>query len=69
LLAKIKNTDKLKKGVDQIVQFREAIPNAYRNQTDTFINNFLLKGLATKKEAAGLKEQADYINSKIPAKK
>ncbi|OIR14226.1 aminopeptidase N [mine drainage metagenome] len=69
LLAKIKDINKLKKGVDQIVKFREAIPAAYRNQTDPFINNFLLKGLATKKEAAGLKEQADYIKSQIPDKK
>ncbi len=69
LLAKIKDTDKLKKGVDQIVKFRESIPGGYRNQTDPFINNFLLQGLATKKDAAGLKEQADYIRSKLPPKK
>ena len=69
LLAKIKDTDKLKKGVDQIVKFRESIPGGYRNQTDPFINNYLLQGLATKKDAAGLKEQADYIRSKLPPKK
>ncbi len=69
LLGKIKDTDKLKKGVDQIVKFREGIPSAYRSQTDPFINQFLLQGLASKKDAAGLKEQADYIKSQIPAKK
>ena len=69
LLGKIKDNTKVKKGVNQIVTFRESIPGAYRSQTDPFINQFLLQGLATKKEAAGLKEQADYIKSQIPAKK
>jgi len=65
MLGKIQNTDKVKKGVDLIVKFREAIPQAYRNQTDGFING-VLTGIVTKKEAAGLKEQADYIKSKLP---
>jgi aminopeptidase N len=69
LLGKIKDPAKIKKGVDQIVKFREAIPGGYRAQTDPFINNFLLKGLQSKKEAAGLIEQADYIKSQIPEKK
>jgi aminopeptidase N len=68
LLGKIKSTDKLKKGVDQIVKFRESIPASYRGQTDPYINNFLLQTLAGKKTTAGLTEQADYIKSKIPAK-
>ena len=65
LLAKVKSTDHLKKGVDLVVKFRESIPQAYRNQTDGFINNSL-SGLATKKAAAGQQDQADYIKSKIP---
>jgi aminopeptidase N len=64
LIAKVKNTDQVKRGVDLIVKFREAIPQAYRNQTDGFINN-ALSGIAVKKTAAGLQEQADYIKSKI----
>lgn len=66
LLSKIKNTERVKKGVDQIVKFRESIPQAYRSQTDGFINNGL-NGIATKKTADGLQEQADYIKSKLPA--
>ena len=65
ILAKVKNTDQVKKGVDMIVSFRDAIPQQERNQTNPFINNFILQGLVTKKEAAGLKEQADYIKLKI----
>jgi aminopeptidase N len=68
-LSKVKNTDNLKRGVDMIVKFREAIPQAFRNQTDPFINNIVLKGLATKKQSAGLTDQADYINSKLGDKK
>lgn len=66
ILSKVRSTDKLKKGVDLIVKFRESIPQAYRSQTDGFINNEL-NTIATKKQAAGLKEQADYIQSKILA--
>ncbi|MDO6429665.1 M1 family aminopeptidase [Flavitalea sp. BT771] len=64
LISKVKNTTQVKRGVDLIVKFREAIPQAYRNQTDGFINN-ALSGIAAKKAAAGLQEQADYIKSKI----
>ncbi len=66
LVSKVKNTAQVKRGVDLIVKLREAIPQAYRNQTDGVINN-ALTGIAKKKEEAGLKEQADYIKSKLPA--
>jgi aminopeptidase N len=56
----------VKRGVDDIVSFRDAIPEAFRGQTDPFINGVLLKGLVTKKTQAGLKDQADYIKSKLP---
>jgi aminopeptidase N len=65
LLSKVQNTDQLKRGVDLIVKFREAVPQAYRNQTDGFINR-ALTGVAAKKDSAGLKDQADYIKSKLP---
>jgi aminopeptidase N len=65
-LAKTKNTAIVKKGVDEIVTFRDAIPEAFKGQTDPFINGVLLKGLATKKKDAGLKDQSDYILSKLP---
>jgi aminopeptidase N len=66
-LAKSKNTDIVKKGVDKIADFRDNIPGSFRDQTDPFFNNIILKGLAKKKTEAGLKEQADYILSKLPA--
>lgn len=68
-LAKITDQQKFEKGVDEIVKFRDEIPGQIKVQTDPFINNMILKGLATKKEKAGAKAMADYVNSKIPAKK
>ncbi len=50
-----------------IVKFREEIPQQFHVNSDPFINN-ILKGIADKKDAAGLKEQSDYIKSKLPAK-
>ena len=65
-LAKSKNMDIVKRGVDDIVAFRDAIPETYKSQTDPFINGMLLRGLAKEKIEAGLKDQADYIISKLP---
>jgi aminopeptidase N len=71
-LAKVKDTQKVKRGVDLIADFRDKIPEAYQSQTTPFINNLILKGLATKKTSAGddaSKQQAEYINSKMSGKK
>ncbi|HEY6503105.1 MAG TPA: M1 family metallopeptidase [Chitinophagaceae bacterium] len=66
MLSKTKNTESVKRGVDAIVAFRDQIPEAYKGQTDPYINGVVLKGLATKKTEAGLQEQAEYIKSKLP---
>ncbi len=65
-ITKFKNTEKLRKGVDIIVKFREAVPQQYHHFSDPFINK-VLNEIAEKKQAAGMKEQADYIKSKLPA--
>jgi aminopeptidase N len=65
-IGKSKNMDIVKRGTDAIVSFRDAIPEAFRGQTDPFINGMLLKGLVTRKIEAGLKDQAEYIKSKLP---
>jgi len=59
----------VKRGVDEIVKFRDAIPSQARANTDPFINNTILKNLATKKDSEGLKDQADYIKSKMSEEK
>lgn len=65
-LGKAKSMAIVKRAIDDIVAFRDEIPEAFKGQTDQFINGQLLKGLATKKKEAGLQEQADYIISKLP---
>lgn len=64
-LSKVTDMERFKKGVDIIVKFRDEIPASIRPQTDAYINGMALKGLADKKEAAGAKEMADYVRSKI----
>jgi aminopeptidase N len=64
MLAKISDPVKFKSGVDMITAFRDKVPAEYKTQTDPYING-MLKGLADKKTAAGLTEQAAYINGKI----
>jgi aminopeptidase N len=73
-LAAIKNVEKIKWGVDEIVKFRDAIPESIQGQTNPYINGMLLKSLlaskseALKKDAqnAGLIELVNYIKSKLP---
>lgn len=64
-LAKVNDPVKFKAGVDAVVAFRNEIPGPARPQTDPVINNVLLKGLATKKEAAGAQALADYVKEKM----
>lgn len=73
-LAALKNTEKFKKGIDELVKFRDEIPGPLRSQTDPFLNGVALKGiLASKSEAlkkdtknTGLREQVNYVKSKLP---
>jgi aminopeptidase N len=68
MLARIKNADKIKHGVDLLIAFKEAIPETYRTQTDPIFDN-MLKGIAKKKQAEGMQDVADYINSKLSSEK
>lgn len=65
MLGKINDEEKVKKGVDMIVAFRDKIPAEYQSQTNPFING-LLSGLAGKKQSAGLTEQEAYIRKFLP---
>lgn len=73
-LTAIKNPEKVKRGIDEIVKFKDGVPVNYRSQTDPSINGMVLKGILNKKnkeakENAGndsLKELVDYIKSKLP---
>jgi aminopeptidase N len=61
-LSRIQNTEKLKKGVDIVIGFRETIPSLFA----TFINRDILGVLLAKKQAMGLTDQAEYIKTKLP---
>ena len=65
LLEKVNNPVKFKHGVDLIAKFRDEIPKESRSQTDPFINDFILKTLASDKEAKGLQDLANYAKEKI----
>jgi aminopeptidase N len=68
-LGRIKSTSNFEKGVDMIVKYRDGgIPQQFRVYTAPVIND-ALKGIEDKKERDGLKEQSDYIKSKLPADK
>ncbi|WP_207512590.1 M1 family metallopeptidase [Longitalea luteola] len=72
-LGVVKDTKKVKEGVDMVIEFRDALA-AYG--LTPYVNN-LLKGVVMKKNAANvsatdktpIKEQIDYINSKIEGDK
>ena len=74
-LGALKNNELVKRGIDEIVKFRDAIPAQFRTQTDPYINGEALSGIVIKKENAlkndpnntGLKDLIAYIKSKIPA--
>lgn len=65
-LGKVSDPAIVKRGVDDIAAFRDAIPEAFKGQTDPVINGVLLKGLMKKKKEAGQTELADYIKAKLP---
>jgi aminopeptidase N len=67
-LKRVNNASDFRKGIDLIVNFRDSIPE--NRQSDlSFINGWFLGGIATNKQSSGLTEQADYVNSKLPAAK
>ena len=73
-LSAIKNPEKVKWGVDEIVKFREKVPENFRTQTNPFINGIILKGILTKKDKEAkenasnkaLQELVNYIKTTLP---
>ena len=68
LLANTSSTDVFKRAVDDIMQLQKDIPEAFRDQATDQLNN-ALREIQKDKAAAGLKEQADYVESKLPKPK
>lgn len=66
-------TEPVKKAVDALVKMRDEIPSAYKQNLLPYVNQVMLKTIATQKTAAknvasnpeAIQAQIDYINSKI----
>ena len=67
-LGKVKSTETFKRGVDDILAFETQFPESFREQASAYFNN-MLRNVQKQKSAGGLKEQADYIESKLAPKK
>ncbi|MBL0131747.1 MAG: M1 family metallopeptidase [Chitinophagaceae bacterium] len=73
-LSAVKNTEKVKWGVVEIIKFRDGVPQAFQNQTNPFINGVILKGILASKEKeakadtnnTALQALVDFIKSKLP---
>lgn len=64
-LKRIKDTGKFRKGIDMIVKFRDTIPEVYAPQIRSYFDGMILNGIASKKQSAGMADQAEYVKSKI----
>ena len=64
----IKTTDpvKFKKGIDLIVEFREAIPQSYRVQTDPYFNFKILGDIIKAKKQKGETELVAMVSAVLP---
>lgn len=73
-LAAIKNTEKVKWGITEVVKFRDAIPESFRAQTDPFINGMVIKAVLAAKQKASkatpddkaLTDLVDFIKAQLP---
>jgi len=64
----IKTTDplKFKKGIDLIVEFRDAIPQGYRIQTDPYFNFKILGDIIKAKKQKGETELVEVVTAVLP---
>ena len=51
-----------------IVNFRDTLPQQYKQMLAPYFNGMILNSLASSKQSKGMIEQADYVKSKLPAK-
>ena len=63
-LTKVKDETRVRKGVDEMMKFRNQIPEQYRGFTDPAFKQGFSK-ISKAKRDEGIKELADYINGLI----
>jgi aminopeptidase N len=66
LLIKTNDPIKFKKGIDLIVEFREAIPQGYRVQTDPYFNFKILGDIIKAKKQKGETELVAIVSAVLP---
>ncbi|MBP6144135.1 MAG: M1 family metallopeptidase [Sediminibacterium sp.] len=66
LLQQTTDPVKFKKGIDLIVEFREAIPQGYRVQTDPYFNFKILGDILKAKKQKGENELAAIVSAALP---
>jgi aminopeptidase N len=66
-LVKVKSTANFKRGIDAISEFVPQLPENVRGQVEQYVN-MIYANLKKAKLNAGLKEQADYIDTKLNKK-
>lgn len=66
LLIKTNDPIKFKKGIDLIVEFREAIPQGYRVQTDPYFNFKILGDIIKAKKQKGETELVAIVTAVLP---
>ena len=66
LLIKTTNPVKFKKGIDLIVEFREAIPQGYRVQSDPYFNFKILGDIIKAKKQKGENELVAVVSAVLP---
>jgi hypothetical protein len=64
---KVKSTANFKRGIDAISEFVPQLPENVRGQVEQYVN-MIYANLKKAKLNAGLKEQADYIDTKLNKK-
>ena len=65
MVVKTTDTAQFRKGVDLIVKFRDNFPGRQHDEIANDINTNILKVLQQMKQNAGMKDQAEYIKSKL----
>jgi aminopeptidase N len=69
MAGKMKNDDRIKKAISLIILFRDEIPAQIKQQTDPYINGFILGGLSKKLKDGGKIELNSYLESEMKKNK
>ncbi len=63
-LSKTASTENFRNGVNTLVQFKKELPASYKDRLGPAVTD-VLQGIQKAKQAAGKKDEADYINQMI----